>query len=171
MTSRSQFSSRLELVATPGPPAFRPKRDEPPKLLDDVVNVRAIDSARDRLLISGAYGRITLPALIPGAIYRLSRGSTFRRDFTVKSGELLDLGDISVPQKGAIESRRGWSANRFRGTIKARPGEPDGAIGLRDGRSCPPRTGASRCRPRQDQISTQSSRPRHRHEKARAGRR
>ena len=65
------------------------------------MNVRAIDSARDRLLISGAYGRITLPALIPGAHYRLSRGNTFRRDFTVKSGELLDLGNISVPQKGA----------------------------------------------------------------------
>jgi hypothetical protein len=44
------------------------------------------------------------PALIPGATYRISvRTRTgqvgkppFRKDFTVKSGETLDLGDILI---------------------------------------------------------------------------
>jgi beta-lactamase regulating signal transducer with metallopeptidase domain len=46
-------------------------------------------------------GRITYPALIPGAFYRIrdvtnSKGSQIRKDFSVKSGETLDLGDILI---------------------------------------------------------------------------
>jgi protocatechuate 3,4-dioxygenase beta subunit len=50
-------------------------------------------------------GRVTLPALIPAAPYRISDWSTvnvqgkgyqIRKDFTVKPGETLDLGDILV---------------------------------------------------------------------------
>ncbi|SIN70423.1 RNA polymerase sigma factor, sigma-70 family [Singulisphaera sp. GP187] len=52
-----------------------------------------------------AEGRITMPALIPGASYRISDWSTrndnmkgvqLRKDFTVKPGETLDLGDIRI---------------------------------------------------------------------------
>jgi hypothetical protein len=43
-------------------------------------------------------GRCTFPALIPGATYRLfaydKSGNLFDKDFSVKSGETLDLGDI-----------------------------------------------------------------------------
>ena len=55
--------------------------------------------------ITDADGRITLPALIPGALYRISDCSTMndrdkgvqvRKDFTVKPGETLDLGDILI---------------------------------------------------------------------------
>jgi hypothetical protein len=50
---------------------------------------------------SGADGRILFPALIPGASYSVRIGPrngppTFRKDFTVKPGETLDLGDILV---------------------------------------------------------------------------
>jgi hypothetical protein len=54
---------------------------------------------------SDAEGRVTLPDLIPGALYRLCDDSTLmpgnkgiqvRKDFTVQPGETLDLGDILV---------------------------------------------------------------------------
>ena len=47
-------------------------------------------------------GRITLPDLVPGALYRVSdssnrmKGDQIRRDFTVKPGQTLDLGDIRI---------------------------------------------------------------------------
>ena len=99
----ANFFPGLELVATPGPPAFRRNEKDAPRLADDAVNVMAIDRKhyiQRRQPLSAADGRITLPALIPGALYRLSvegaNGRTFRKDFTVKPGESLDLGDILV---------------------------------------------------------------------------
>jgi protocatechuate 3,4-dioxygenase beta subunit len=56
-------------------------------------------------LATDADGRIILPALIPGAPYRISDWSTrniqekgiqLRKDFTIKPGETVDLGDILV---------------------------------------------------------------------------
>ena len=56
-------------------------------------------------LIPDADGRITLPALIPGATYRVLdytaaiRGQTgpeIRKEFTVKPGETVNLGDIRI---------------------------------------------------------------------------
>ena len=49
--------------------------------------------------VSDAEGRITFPALIPGATYHVSHGPRggphhFRKDFTVKPGETIDLGDV-----------------------------------------------------------------------------
>ena len=51
--------------------------------------------------LTDAEGRVTLPALIPGALYRLldrtdPNGQQVRKDFTVKPGETLDLGDILI---------------------------------------------------------------------------
>jgi hypothetical protein len=54
-------------------------------------------------------GRIVFPALIPGATYRISDQSTrrtpigppLRKEFTVKPGESLDLGDILIEKPGA----------------------------------------------------------------------
>ena len=52
-----------------------------------------------------ADGRVTLPNLVPGATYRICDRSTMdvpekgvqvRKDFTVKPGETLDLGDILI---------------------------------------------------------------------------
>ncbi|WP_406699206.1 sigma-70 family RNA polymerase sigma factor [Singulisphaera sp. Ch08] len=56
-------------------------------------------------LVTDTQGRVILPALIPGAPYRISdvstrnvleKGAQIRKDFTVKSGETADLGDILV---------------------------------------------------------------------------
>jgi hypothetical protein len=43
-----------------------------------------------------AEGRCTFPALIPGATYQIL-GNNLSKEFTVKSGETRDLGDIVVP--------------------------------------------------------------------------
>ena len=50
---------------------------------------------------TNAEGRITLTSLIPGALYRISdrdpnEGAQLRREFTVKPGETIDLGDILI---------------------------------------------------------------------------
>ncbi len=55
--------------------------------------------------VTDAEGRITLPDLIPGAQYRIvdwstvnvqNKGVQLRKDFTVKPGETVDLGDILI---------------------------------------------------------------------------
>jgi len=53
--------------------------------------------------VTDADGRITLPDLIPGALYRISdpsnrpqNGVQVRKDFSVKPGKTLDLGDILI---------------------------------------------------------------------------
>ena len=60
--------------------------------------------------MSDAQGRLTLPVLIPGATYRFIdytmavRGKTgpqLRKEFTVKPGETLDLGDIRIEKPGS----------------------------------------------------------------------
>ena len=56
---------------------------------------------RPHRLATDADGRITFPDLIPGTLYRIcdsrtSQGWQVRRDFTVKPGEILDLGEILI---------------------------------------------------------------------------
>jgi hypothetical protein len=66
-----------------------------------IINVRVTEKE----LAQGAGGRITLPVLIPGAMYRFIDYTTFvrgqigpevRKEFTVKPGEKLDLGDVRI---------------------------------------------------------------------------
>jgi RNA polymerase sigma factor (sigma-70 family) len=54
--------------------------------------------------VSDALGRIVLPALIAGAPYRLSNfktGTQRYKDFTVKAGETVDLGDFVIEKPPA----------------------------------------------------------------------
>ena len=48
--------------------------------------------------VSDAQGRSSLPGLIPGATYWVSR---LRKEFTVKPGETLELGDILIEKPQA----------------------------------------------------------------------
>lgn len=98
-------SLSVNLVVTPGPPRGSRPRPGAPVVADeaalpivDPVNYPA-DSAPD------AGGRIRLPALIPGATYRIvdrteanrgPEGPPIRKEFTVAPGEIVELGDILV---------------------------------------------------------------------------
>ncbi len=46
--------------------------------------------------VTDAEGRVSLPGLIPGATYRLLLRGGKARDFTVRSGETLDLGELTA---------------------------------------------------------------------------
>lgn len=95
----------INLVITPGPPrGNRPRpgasvaADEATVHLVDPINYPA-DPTPD------AGGHIRLPALIPGATYRIvdhtganrgPEGPPIRKEFTVAPGETVDLGEIRV---------------------------------------------------------------------------
>jgi RNA polymerase sigma factor (sigma-70 family) len=97
----------FEFVATPGPSRYSRSQAELSADSEMLVNL-------DRKHYgtppgTDAEGRITLPSLIPGALYRITDGSAIkdvnqgpqvRRDFTVKPGETLDLGDILIEKPG-----------------------------------------------------------------------
>ena len=94
---------QFEILGSPGPRQDIRVDREQAELAADTVYVPNIDPRYHlNLPRTGADGRITFPDLIPGATYRIS-GSVFNvptkrdpfyKDFTVKPGETLDLGDI-----------------------------------------------------------------------------
>ncbi len=103
----------IELLMTPGPHRFARGRMERSQLAADATFMSNVDPKHysdDRQVgeprgpATDGEGRITLPALIPGALYRISdysivndeKGIQVRKDFTVKPGETLDLGDILI---------------------------------------------------------------------------
>ncbi len=98
--------SIFEILVTPGPHWMTFDKNGQSQLAADADSVGAIDRDHyaDRQLTDAA-GRITFPVLIPGALYRISdystrnvdrKGVQIRKDFTVKPGEKLDLGDILI---------------------------------------------------------------------------
>ena len=98
----------LEFIATPGRhPLARDKKTDM-ELAADSAYISNVDRKHYWTHPStDAEGRITLPDLIPRARYRLNdfstvaKGVKVRRDFTVKSGETLDLGDILIEKPRA----------------------------------------------------------------------
>ena len=76
---------------------------------------------------SDAQGRIAFPALIPGATYRIAGLS---KEFTVKPGETLDLGDIRIEKPRLVThpaDRPGlpsfWRTRTEPGTIESASGQ------------------------------------------------
>jgi protocatechuate 3,4-dioxygenase beta subunit len=94
------------MVVTPGPTRSLLANDKSGLLAadeDDLARVDPVNYEKDPA--PDADGRIALPVLIPGATYRVidytaavrgQAGPAVRKEFTVKPGETLDLGDIRI---------------------------------------------------------------------------
>jgi RNA polymerase sigma factor (sigma-70 family) len=99
----------FEIIMTPGPDRNSRSRHDRAKLAADAAYLPNVDpkhyrSRGPQSLVTDADGKITFPALIPGAPYRIvdwstanvEKGVQVRKDFTVKAAETLDLGDILI---------------------------------------------------------------------------
>jgi hypothetical protein len=99
-------SALTTMVVTPGPTAgSRDKADQDRLTADEDVVARFDPIHHQKGPVSDDRGQLTVPALIPGATYRIydvNAGADpwprLRREFTVKPGETADLGDILLEQ-------------------------------------------------------------------------
>lgn len=101
----------FEYIATPGPHPFTGNKKLQAELAADAEYMPNADRKHYwNSPATDAEGRITLPDLVPGALYRINdfstvnepdKGVQVRKDFTVKSGETLDLGDILIEKPQA----------------------------------------------------------------------
>jgi hypothetical protein len=102
----AKFQPIFELVATPGPTRLSRNEKDQAELSADAEMVANIDRKHYwNAPFTDADGRITLPDLIPGALYRITdlsaynspkKSTPIRKDFTLKPGETLVLGDILI---------------------------------------------------------------------------
>lgn len=95
------FRPRIEMVVTPGVPEYDAEAMLRGELAADAVDLSRIDRAHYKPgPQTDEQGRITFPALIPGAMYRLTGsfgGSrVIVREFTARSGETFSLGEIVI---------------------------------------------------------------------------
>jgi RNA polymerase sigma factor (sigma-70 family) len=107
----AKYRPHFEFVATPGPTLYSESKKDSAEMAADAEMVANVDRKHYwNGPFTDAEGRITLPALIPGALYRIvdfstvndqDKGVQIRRDFTVKSGETLELGDIVIEKPQA----------------------------------------------------------------------
>ena len=95
---------QFEILGTPGPHEESQDKNEQTMLAADAAYMPNVDRKHYwKGPFTDAGGRILLPDLIPGALYRISdtsgrpqKGAETRKEFTVKPGETLDLGDILI---------------------------------------------------------------------------
>jgi len=100
----------FQILMTPGSPTIGPI-DQGDSLAAEGAYLPNVDRKHHpNNLATDADGRVTLAALIPDALYRISDWSTvnvqgkgyqIRKEFTVKPGETLDLGEILVEKPDA----------------------------------------------------------------------
>jgi hypothetical protein len=95
----------FEFVATPGPDRLSRNSQDQGELSADTAFMANVDRKHYWTgPVTDTEGRVTLPSLIPGALYRIvdistvndDKGLQVRKDFTVKPGETLDLGEIRI---------------------------------------------------------------------------
>ena len=92
------------MVVTPGPIRRSQDPADQDRLAADQDFVARFDPIHyPKGLVSDAQGQLAFPALIPGATYRIYDSTMgdgdnprLRKEFTVKPGETLDLGDILI---------------------------------------------------------------------------
>ena len=103
--ARFNLGPYVTLMMTPGPNRYT-FVDQGESLAGDAAYLSSVDFTHyDSNFATDAEGRVTLPALIPGAPYRISdwstvnvpeKGNQIRKDFRVRPGETLNLGDIVI---------------------------------------------------------------------------
>jgi len=94
----------ISMVVTPGPDRFSRAPAERDELSADADYLSRIDPVDYADLVTNGQGRITFPALIPGATYRvfdhtpqnLGGDPKIRKEFNARSGEPIELGDIVI---------------------------------------------------------------------------
>jgi hypothetical protein len=97
----------IRMVVTPGSAMnAHPNEKEASLLFDDEDELTRVDLINyETAPAPDALGRIELPVLIPGATYRLidytmyvqgQTGPEIRKEFTIKAGQKLNLGDIRI---------------------------------------------------------------------------
>ena len=95
------------MVVNTGPPVSGGIGKTGPLVVSDSGDLDWVDPINyQKPVAADADGRVVLPVLIPGATYRFTdraanQGPFVRRllrEFTVKPGETLDLGDIVIEQ-------------------------------------------------------------------------
>ncbi len=100
------YFPRLDMVVTPGPDRFEAAAQDPDVLAGDAAYVVNIDRTNyQKAAASDDQGRITYPALIPGARYRIityEKGIAINlKEFVAESGKTLELGKIAYVAKKA----------------------------------------------------------------------
>jgi hypothetical protein len=96
----------ITMVVTPGSASNNSSNDKAAGLLAaDEGGLTEVDPINYATLAPDALGRIALPVLIPGATYRFidyttvvrgQVGPEIRKEFTIKPGQKLNLGDIRI---------------------------------------------------------------------------
>jgi hypothetical protein len=97
----ADYRAAPEIVVTPGAWGDYAAAVAKGDLLADAGSLTNLDRHNywDRVK-TDAKGRVTLPALIPGATYRIERWEKDRwvphKEFTAESGKTTDLGDVVI---------------------------------------------------------------------------
>jgi hypothetical protein len=97
----------VTMAVTPGPPTGAARLRTGALAADEAVLGRIDPVNHANPLVADAQGRIILPALIPGATYRIidrsaaaardvGEGPQVRREFTVGPGETVELGNVLI---------------------------------------------------------------------------
>ena len=94
------------MVVRPGVDRFNSKMSRAGMVVADSDFIANVDRVNypNGFTDTDAAGRITLPALVPGATYRIfttqDGKSTVAKEFVAQAGEAIDLGDLVVDAEG-----------------------------------------------------------------------